>query len=196
MTSFVVDENKFYCPYGEKVEKGAKRVVFSDHCALVMELELDRGVPQTHQQRRKVWNFTDDGYAKYEEESIEGFSINRSLRAYAYSKWVNEFQKILRKCFEKKTVGNKPRQSTRTSSDARNVLKQLAKKGKVQRSVAQSYMVHLIEFETRKRAQMCAERLKRTMSQLSHKEKFSPSGYWKLKAAAGKKPQREMNSVK
>ena len=38
--------------------------------------------------------------------------------------------------------------------------------------------------------------MKQTMAQLSVEDEFSPNnGYWKMKAAAGNRPKREMNSV-
>ena len=195
--SFLVDEGKFYCPYREIREKKVKRIVFSDHCALVLNLELDPGtLNKDSQQQRKVWNFTEDGYMKYEEESTTVFHLGENLvSTAAYDKWENEFKNILRKCFDKKTVGKANKPMTRNNNDVRKILKQLATKGRIQRKIAQVYMKHLVEIETRQRAYICAERLKTTMSQLSYNDKFSPNGYWKLKAAAGKRPRPEMNSV-
>ena len=195
LKSFLVDESKVYCPYHEKMEKGVKRTVFSDHCAFVLKLELDPGSFKTEQHNRKVWNFNEDGYMQFEQESKIGFNVQGNTATGAYDKWESGFKKILRRCFKKKTIGKTTMHTARNNNDVRNVLKQLAKKGRVQRKVAQSYMTHLVQIETKQRAQLCAERLKRTMKQLSVEDKFSPSGYWKLKAAAGRKPKREMNSV-
>ena len=196
LTSVAIDEDKIYCPYWEIKEKGVKRIVFSDHCAMVLRFELERGTLKNQQQQKKVWNFEEEGYVLYEEESKQGFNMGDNVTATeAYDEWEGKFKKILRKCFKKKTIGKKPSQIGRNNNDIRQVLKQLSKKGKVQRKVAQSYMKQLLELETRQRARVCAENLRKTMSQLSYHDKFSPNGYWKLRAAAGKKPRREMNSV-
>ena len=67
--------------------------------------------------------------------------------------------------------------------DARNILTAVAKQGKVQRNVVKEYLSRLIEIETQQAAKFRAERLKKTMSQLTLADKFSPTGYWKLKKA-------------
>ena len=68
----------------------------------------------------------------------------------------------------------------------RDVILEISKKGKIQRSIAKSYQKRLVQKEMEIRAAARAERLKITSSKLTVDECFSPSGYWKLKKAASK----------
>ena len=60
------------------------------------------------------------------------------------------------------------------------------------------YLSRLIELESQQIARSRAERLKRTMSQLTTADKFSPTGYWKLKNAVkkGKRKTNELSSIR
>ena len=91
MSHLLTDENKIYCPYSEKVRKGEKQAVFSDHCAMVMNLKLDCGTPKDSTNHRKTWNFNEDGYLLYDEESKQGFNSDyeMSTATEAYSEIQN-----------------------------------------------------------------------------------------------------------
>ena len=67
--------------------------------------------------------------------------------------------------------------------------------GKVQRAVVQVYVNKLIEKEVMVEASRRAVRLQKAMSQLSEEEKFSPSGFWKMKQAAKKNKRKDKNTL-
>ncbi len=73
----------------------------------------------------------------------------------------------------------------------RDILCKVAKGGKIQRQIVHTYLQRVIEIETRQNARMKTARLKQTMSSLTHAEKFSPNGYWKLKQAADRNIKHE-----
>ena len=73
------------------------------------------------------------------------------------------------------------------SKNIRAILGNVAKAGKIQRAVTKRYMNIVIEIEGRQAASARASRLKKTMEDLSEKDKFSPNGFWRMKKAADKK---------
>ena len=63
MQECVIDESKIYCPYHEKLEKGVKRVVYSDHVAMMLNLKIDHGnLIRNQYKKEKVWKFDEEGY--------------------------------------------------------------------------------------------------------------------------------------
>ena len=71
------------------------------------------------------------------------------------------------------------------------MLLEISKKGKVQRNVMKIYQQKLVCIESCRSAKARAERLRETTKTLTVKDKFSPSGYWKVKTAAGKCTRKE-----
>ena len=43
LKSFVIDEDKIYCPFREITTKGRKHIVYSDHCVMTADIELNVG---------------------------------------------------------------------------------------------------------------------------------------------------------
>ena len=73
-------------------------------------------------------------------------------------------------------------------------LREMSKKGKIQREIAKVYREKLVEMESKQMAKARALALKTTISQLTVNEKFSPAGYWKLKTAVKKKERKTVNT--
>ena len=202
ITSMLIDEEKVFCPYREKIVRNNKEIIFSDHCALMITLELNVG--KHHPKildNRKVWSFTKEGFAAYEEMSKNKLTVRGALDPTAvYDSWNSEFENLLHSCFEKKTV--KTRNSApipnKKFRHIRGILAAMSKKGKIQRMVSRKYLKMVIVVECRQAANKRAERLKKTMENLSEKEKFSPAGYWRMKKAADKNTSKreEMSSIK
>ena len=115
-----------------------------------------------------------------------------STQAYAF--WTREFDKLLARCFSKRTVKMNKAQHhpDNANKSIREILARLAKKGRIQRQIAKKYLERVVELETRQEAVYKTSRLKETMAKLSYEDKFSPNGYWKLKKAADKNLSTDM----
>ena len=75
---------------------------------------------------------------KYKRESTYSLSFDSSgTSTEGYANWVAQFEMVLGKCFEMRTIkeGSGPTPS-RNVSNARAVISELSKKGKVQRKIA------------------------------------------------------------
>ena len=73
----------------------------------------------------------------------------------------------------------------------RSILSAISKRGKIQREVVKQYHHKLVEAESSLMAEARAERLKKTTANLTAKERFSPTGYWKMKKAADRGTRKE-----
>ena len=113
-----------------------------------------------------------------------------------YDTWRMEFENVLGKCFRKVTrkQGAEVKDESKKCRKVRRILSEIKKRGKIQREVIRLYIQRLILVESSQIAEARAERLKTTMSQLTSADKFSPTGYWKMKQAV-KKGTRKNNLV-
>ena len=184
MSEMTIDEDKIYCPYRERNTRKQKKIIFSDHCAIV----FSTAVNDTPVVKRKAWNFTKDGYTKYATESTQPMEVVWSSNiTETYGNWVSKFEGLLHTCFTKKTIKQGQSSTPVRHKGVRDILIRVAKRGKIQRRVVTVYLQRMIEIEVRQQAKSKAERLKHTMSNLTEDDKFSPNAYWKLKQAADKK---------
>ena len=195
LKSFDIDEDKLFCPYRVKIERGVRKVTYSDHCAIVAEFDIDTGFCKPQRVKYQVWNFRDEeGMAKYIENTKVELEINRDTNGSTtmlYQNWVDEFEKLLSRCFSKRTVKEGTvrdvNRKNGKNKNVRSVLAQCAKRGKIQRSVTKIYMKRLIEMESALAARERAARLKKTISNLTTEEKLSPVAYWKMKKSVRKR---------
>ena len=72
MVDMVVDECKSYTPYWVTTAKGERKLVFSDHCALMMTITAETGpIAQSDDSTKKMWKVTEAGLQKYKELTME-----------------------------------------------------------------------------------------------------------------------------
>ena len=195
LKSIMIDEEKIYCPYREKKENGARRIVYSDHCAMVVELEIDVGHIKKKIEKKSGWRYCQEGYEIYgvESKAVLPLDLTGPTISNVYSSWVVEFEKLLAKCFRRHTFKNKeePRCRNNKIKNIREAIMKIGKKGKIQRAIAKIYQQKLVTIELSNSAEARAERLRATTSKLTVKERFSPTGYWKVKKAANKGMRKE-----
>ena len=195
LEDILIDEEKIYCPYRQKIEKGVQRIVYSDHCVVSCVISIDTGRVAKKSEKSCGWYYSDEGFEKYQFESEMSiqFDLAASSTSQVYSSWVSEFEKLLANCFRRftfKAKEQKPGCGSGKSRKVRNVIMEMSKKGKIQRSVAKMYQLKLVEKETQQSAEARAERLKAISASLTVGERFSPNGYWKLKRAADKNQRK------
>ncbi len=200
MKDMYIDEEKIYCPYREINRKGKKHIIYSDHCPIILNFDLELGEVLRDNIKKKVWDFSEEGFAKYGEESQKEITVsqNHSMTT-VYGEWVDNFEALLGRSFYKKTIKfsrtDDGKLNQKNLKGIRSLLLPIAKRGKIQRGVVQEYVNKLVEKETILEANLRAKRLHEAMLQLSEEEKFSPMGYWKLKQAAKKKKRGELNML-
>ena len=193
----VIDEEKIYCPYRTITTKGKQSVTYSDHCVVMAELEINVGHVKKVSQKSYGWKFCDEGFDRYFEESelsLLNFDTEGLSSTKIYESWTVAFEKLLARCFSRRTFnrgGGKMNVYRSKHRHIRTILSDVSKRGKIQREVTKLYQRKLVEVESILMAEARAERLKKTTAQLTHREKFSPVGYWKMKKAADKGIRKE-----
>ena len=197
LNNLLVDEEKIYSPYGETREKGKSKVTYTDHCAMIASFEMVTGFVKKAVKKRQCWQFKDEeGLLRYQNESKFSLKVDTTgSSTKIYESWVTEYEKLLGKCFELKTIkeGSKPPVS-KNIRKARDIIAKMCKMGRIQRRIAKVYLEKLVLLESNQMAKTKSDALKKTMSQLTANEKFSPTGYWKLKKAV-KKKERKTNNI-
>ena len=197
ITQFVVDEEKIYTPYRQRTVKGEKKVTHTDHCAMILNLEISIGRVRPTKSSNQFWNFKcEESLGKYQQESSYSLSVDlNGSSTVAYGNWLIEFQKLLSRCFQRKTVKmQKTIHPTKKFQSVRGVIAKISKKGRIQRNIAKIYLKELVEIEGRFMEKVRSEKLKKTVSQLTANDKFSPTGYWKMKTAV-KKSERKTEVI-
>ncbi len=185
LTRVLIDEDKIFCPYRLKTEKGEKKIVYSDHCTMIAQLKIETGKVPPRKNKTKSWHFSKKGMEKYQVESGESLDIDASTgstsqSSEAYEAWKGGFEKLLSKCFRKVTRrdgAEKADDGCKKHREVRKILLVVKKRGKIQREVVAQYIQRLLKIESSQIAEARAERLKTTMAQLTADEKFSPTGY-------------------
>lgn len=195
LNSILIDEEKVYCPYGKKIEKGVAQITYSDHCVMIMDLAVEIGRLRKDAEKISGWKYCEEGYKLYQVESEASLQFNTSAPTITeiYSSWEVGFEKLLAKCFRRRIFKGKPKRRDKNNKykKLRELISKISRKGKIQRSVAKVYQQKLVEAELQRDAEARAERLKKTSEKLTVNERFSPNGYWKLKKAADKVTRKD-----
>ena len=202
MVDMVVDECKAYTPYWVTTTKGERKLVFSDHCAMMMTIAAETGpITQSDESSKKIWKVTEAGLQKYKELTMERtlyFSDeDKNSATDMYQLWWNSLDRILSKCFKKKALTKIENFKSPNQGGAlvRSALNKIAGKGKIQREVALFYKKRLYEWELLKLEESRVEKLKDTLSQFSEDEKTPPNAYWKILKSVRGKEKTKITSV-
>ena len=111
-----------------------------------------------------MWDFSDEGYKKFKEESEKSISVDLGHSTDEYfQNWKVCLLSIMSRCFLKKTIGL-ARRSLKLSDGRKNIRRILqleAKRGKVQRAVVKQYFNILKSKEIMRLEQQRADRLKK-----------------------------------
>ena len=119
----------------DKIES-RKQITFSDHCAIILKLEMNVGKIQDNAKKVKVWNITEEGLLKYSTQSERELDVNwHGSSTEVYDKWSHQFDQLLRQCFTKKTIREGPEtpQRIKANKKVRKILSIVPREGKIQR---------------------------------------------------------------
>ena len=196
-----VDECKAYTPYWVTRRKGERKVVFSDHCVLMMTVSAETGpIVESDSNHRKFWRITESGLEKYKDLTKTRnlfFSEEEKSTSNMYRLWGNYLEGILDKCFKKKTFTK--RQAMKLGDCrgrlVRAVLNEEASKGKIQRETVVFYRKRLFEWEMNKLEESRVANLKDTLSHFSEDEKTPPNAYWKILKSVRGREKTNITSV-
>ena len=196
LTKMVIDEEKIFCPYRVTSTKGKRSIVYSDHCVLIADLEVDVGQATKTSCKSRGWKFSDEGFEQYriESEPALEFEPDELSATKLYDSWVVSFEKLLAKCFSMRTYnakGSKVKVHSKKHKQIRMILSVISKKGRIQREIVKWYLLKVVEFESYQMADARAKKIRETTAKLTVRERFSPVGYWKMKKAADKGTRKE-----
>ena len=189
----IIDEDKLYTPWRSVFHKKARRIIFSDHTAIITTINIKRGqLPNEPPEQVKGWRITEEGLAKYKDITCRKDLLvvdKEGSTTKMYQSWLDQTEGIVNQCFRKKKPARKRTLNTGGGGAAfiRKTLAEFSSKGKIQRELVKDYVQRLIEREVETVDKSRVEKLKQTIETLTDKEKFSPNGFWKLKKSVAKK---------
>ena len=186
----LIDEDKLYTPWRLKSCRRKRRIIFSDHTAIITTINITKGLtPVNTVSPPKSWIVTPEGLTMFKEiTSEEVIPMETGDPTFMYQQWLNGTEDAIDRCFRRKRPPkHRPCKIEKGAAMIRKTLQEVAAKGKLQRELIKDYMKRLMEREVEKLDNQRVEKLKQTMESLSDKDKFSPNGYWRLKKSIAKK---------
>ena len=190
--ALVVDEDKLLTPYRTKKNGKEKSIIFSDHCAMTTSLTIVKGnkINKQMRERCKRWVLTEEGMNEYSEITKHDAGLGDMTRySQPFDTWRKKVDSIMHLCFEKKTIkfgGNQVEKPTPQGMKLRNILREISKRGKIQREIVKNYQQRLIINEAKISTKKRAENLRKTVEMLSIDDKLSPNAFWKMKKSTNK----------
>ncbi len=197
----VIDESKMYTPYRIKKQKLQKSIVFSDHCAMIAKYEITTGRNRVKQasEKSKTWILTEDGLDNFHEVTSSDIGLgDASKHTNPYGEWMSRITSIMHKCFIKRTVKcDQPRPVTmgEKAKKIRSILKNISRRGKVQREVVKIYIARLVKIQAERDIRKKVEKVKETVSQLTEEDVLSPNAFWKLRKSLSKNSRLQLQVI-
>ena len=188
----VVDEEKMITPYRTTKQGENQRIVFSDHCAITTHLQIEKGSTIDKQLKEKIkrWILTEEGLERYKDITQHDIGLgDMALYDQPFEKWRKKVDSIMHECFERRTImiGGKVKEKISTQGmGIRSILKEVSKRGKIQREIIKTYQERLIMNEARVNNKMRAINIKKTVESLSLEDKLSPNAFWKIRKSTNK----------
>ena len=197
----VIDEDKMFTPYRTKKVGRDKAVVFSDHCAITTTVRITKGSKKqkSKKEKFKYWVLTEDGMDKYQEMTQNELGLG-DMTGYdePYDVWRKKVDEIMHVCFTKRTAkdnhnDNKPHGEK--ALKIRKILREIGKRGKVQREITKVYRERMIANEAKKIEQKRVDNIKKTVASLTTEDKLSPNAFWKMRKSVNKNPSLKFRAI-
>ena len=176
----IIDEECIFCPFKVIKKMGQEEPQFSDHNAILVQLELEHEEKHSSPPSRS-WRITPEGLEKFLDHTSRDF--DSELRGDTVRECYNNFEaklnKTMSQCFKinKKKKNQLIRKEHYTTYLKINLF---ARKGKAQRRVARQYIKQIIQINTEKVACIQKDKIRTTLENLTIDNKFSPDRFWKL----------------
>ena len=152
----IIDEDKLYTPWRSVFNKRGRRIIFSDHTAIITTINIKRGqLSNELSEQVKGWRITEEGLAKYKEITCGKDLVvvgEEGDTTKMYQSWLDQTEGIVNQCFIKKKPARKsaPTVSSGGAAFIRKTLAEFSSKGKIQREMVKDYVQRLIEREVEK----------------------------------------------
>ena len=197
----VVDEEKLYTPYRSKKEGKKKILVFTDHCSISTNIDIVKGSGKSErkQEKKKIWVIEEQGLSKFHQITSDDVGLgNMSQYNSPFDAWMEKVDHLMYQCFLKRTVKigqNRQQKFSCKAKRLRDILKEAAKRGKIQREIIKQYQEKLLEMEARKDEVNRAKKLNETVNRLTTDDILSPNAFWKLRKSISKKDSTKLQAV-
>ena len=136
---------------------------------------------------------------KYQQITKESVGLEEILEYNEpYEIWKKKVNEIMHQCFIKRTVGQVHQQKDHPGKEAmriRGILKDISRRGKIQREIVNEYRAELIAYENKKSEKRRAINLKKTVDSLTSNDKLSPNAFWKMRKSINKNPGLKLRAV-
>ena len=175
----LIDEECLFCPFSITKRKNKQHQQFSDHNAIILNLEIP------HEKKKqnyvpKSWRLTKDGLEKFKQLTSCGFDdVHQGNVQEKYHHLERKIQDVMNKCFRVKRKNNQhPIQKVCLPMYIK--LTKFARGGKAQRRVAKQYIEQILKTSKEKVADVQKKKIQTTLDNLSINNTFSPNRFWDL----------------
>ena len=187
-----VDENLYFTPFNVYQVAGQLCRKYTDHNAIFLKLkDVLKKPPQQPKKLRSWWKTDLEGLQKFnvmtDHHGAIIFDHNKSVQDN-FDCMNDQLNEVMKECFKMVTSkAGKTRECNGQVRKTQKILQQIAKEGKVQRSVASHYLKILHEKVAEKVFQRKAARIADVALKLTEEEKFSTDKFWQLKKSQSNK---------
>ena len=198
LSSFTIDEEKIETPFRlVKVKGGSVKAVYSDHCALSASFLVSH--EKTAETPVKRWIINKKGLEKFSELTEPPFyHIRSDVNVDTnYNQYMQKLKETMGKCFEEKEMKEHDELYT-AGKKLKTIIKNLRmyrKKGKIQRQVADYYVLQIKTLLAEKVHLQNINRLREAYEKLGVDGKFSSNMFWKLSKSVCKRQSENKSSI-
>ncbi len=189
VTSVLIDESGSLCPFRVTQKNGIKTTTLSDHNPMMMEIQIPRCKP-AQQKHTPKWIIKPEGYTTMEglfDNHCNKVAVDPAKTQETYDRYEKMIEETLDKSFRK----TKMEKQNRSFKDSVNTslkplckkLNQFASRGKAQRKVALHYRSIILQMNSEKVSTMNAQRLLKSVENLSENDIFSAQNFYKARKA-------------
>ena len=186
VNSIVIDEECMLCPFRAKKKAGVSIPQYSDHNAVVVEMEVE-ACGKNLKEAEYFWKMDEDGSStlrtitdadEYEPPNLKTDPQDN------YNMLEDEMNKLMESAYRKRKKKNKVRTDHKVAEKYMNIMntiRDFSQKGKVQRAVAKKYKDMVVELNMEEERKTRAENLSRAVKSMTIDGTFSSNEFWKAK---------------
>ena len=174
-----IDEECLLCPFRIEKYKSKSEPKYSDHNAIITELKIEH--ERTVSRSQKKWRITTEGLDEFQKLTTEGMDMDLTGNNIQekYDALERKINILMEQCF-RKVKGKKPNQLTTHFMTKYKEITSFARRGKIQRKIAKTYIQEIKNLNTEAVAEAEKEKVKHILTKLTIDDKFSPNNFWEL----------------